>query len=82
MINYNEAQELSGLMGRVMEDLNPNLPYYKELQRAREITNIIVGDLEDCEFEQLNPHEWHCNTHDVIKIAGTKEPVNCRIWNS
>ena len=31
----------------------------------------------DCEFEQLNPHEWHCSTHNVTKIAGTKEPVNC-----
>jgi hypothetical protein len=34
---------------------------------------------EDCEFKQQhNPHEWYCKTHNVLKVAGTEEPVTCQ----
>ena len=53
MINLNEAQELSGLIGRVMEDMLIDKTYtednltYKDLRRAREIANLIVSDLTE-----------------------------------
>lgn len=31
----------------------------------------------DCEFVHPHPHEWHCTTHNVTKIAGTSEPNSC-----
>lgn len=36
---------------------------------------IVAGD--ECEFEQMQPHEWYCVVHDVTKIAGQTEPVRC-----
>lgn len=33
--------------------------------------------MTSCEFVQVNPHEWRCETHGVTKIAGTQEPNSC-----
>jgi hypothetical protein len=33
----------------------------------------------DCEFVQINPHEWHCTTHNRTRIGSQQEPVSCGI---
>ena len=36
-----------------------------------------IAYLDECEFEQQQPHEWYCVVHDTLKIAGLTEPVRC-----
>jgi hypothetical protein len=55
---------------------------YENLDVIYEQIGPVIDRVEDqlfasCEFEQRNPHEWYCTTHDVLKIAGTQEPVSC-----
>lgn len=39
--------------------------------------DAVIVSSDECEFEQIHPHEWYCVVHDVVKIAGTTEPVAC-----
>ena len=72
MLNLQEAQELHYRIGLALET-----GAVAQLVYARELASIVVSDAQECEFEQVNPHEWYCTTHEVTKIASTKEPVTC-----
>lgn len=49
------------------------------LGKIEAICEKAEADAEECEFEQVNPHEWHCTVHDVVVVASTDEPVNCPV---
>lgn len=34
-------------------------------------------EVDDCQFEQQNTHEWFCTTHQVLMIGSQQEPVFC-----
>lgn len=36
-------------------------------------------EASSCEFRQIQPHEWYCDTHAVLMVAGTSEPVYCSL---
>jgi len=37
----------------------------------------LVQSNRDCQFEQQNPHEWLCTTHQILMIGSKQEPVFC-----
>lgn len=34
---------------------------------------------DECEFEQTDTREWHCETHDITCVGQRTEPVHCPV---